>query len=556
MKIRIFTIFFLFTVLAYPVLGLENSMTRAEDARKRAVDFDVPAYFPSEWEAAEALYTAAGILPRTTQNQIQQAIISFNAAADTYDSLFARTVPLYAQAREDEIMFARSELIRTSLTRSYPEALWIADEAALAAYDQFLAGDYYRAKTTAADALGKYEDMLFGTMIYFTREELVRTGLMDLYPEALDGADDMSLAAIDQYLAERYFQARITAAEALNEYDTLLFATDTYFVREEIVDRGFEIYDPLNFMKADIFALAAVDYYEAGNRSSALANAEDARLLYNTVLSNGWAAYAADRGSYAAIERHHALTERVNIASRDHFREAEAAYNEAIDMFVAENYHDAAYLFMNAETHFYIARMETEVKRHNAADALFTASAFTGDSNNANFAESRRLTRLAQETFSLGEYDVSIEFAEEAVRLARLSGAAVDSNAADVRLAFESTGTPVSPGTSSFLPGTTSTSPSGASPSGTLPSGTSPLPSQYTVRSWGTYLDCLWTIAGYPWVYGDPERWGVLYEANRSRMPEPDNPHLIEPGMIIEIPSIRGEFRQGMWDPNRTYTAP
>jgi nucleoid-associated protein YgaU len=83
--------------------------------------------------------------------------------------------------------------------------------------------------------------------------------------------------------------------------------------------------------------------------------------------------------------------------------------------------------------------------------------------------------------------------------------------------------------------------------------GTAPLPSQYTVRTWANERDCLWNIAGYPWVYGDPWRWRELYNANRARMPQPNNPDLIEPGFILEIPSIRGEVRQGMWDPNRTY---
>jgi len=80
-----------------------------------------------------------------------------------------------------------------------------------------------------------------------------------------------------------------------------------------------------------------------------------------------------------------------------------------------------------------------------------------------------------------------------------------------------------------------------------------PLPSQYTVRTWAVERDCLWTIAGYPWVFNDPYRWPELYDANKSRMPQPNNPDLIYPGFIINIPSNRGEYRQGMWDPNADY---
>ncbi|MCL2277440.1 MAG: hypothetical protein FWC21_06025 [Treponema sp.] len=86
----------------------------------------------------------------------------------------------------------------------------------------------------------------------------------------------------------------------------------------------------------------------------------------------------------------------------------------------------------------------------------------------------------------------------------------------------------------------------------TATGGYAPLPSQYTVRPWATTGDCLWNIAAYPWVYNDPYRWPELFEANRSRMPQPDNPDLIHPGFIINIPSS-GEVRQGMWDPSVNY---
>ncbi|MCX7656642.1 MAG: hypothetical protein N2Z76_08985 [Treponemataceae bacterium] len=80
-----------------------------------------------------------------------------------------------------------------------------------------------------------------------------------------------------------------------------------------------------------------------------------------------------------------------------------------------------------------------------------------------------------------------------------------------------------------------------------------PLPAQYTVRPWATSRDCLWNIAGYSWVYGDPTKWKILYEANKKKLPQPDNPNLIHPGMILDIPSIRGEYRTGMWVSGRAY---
>ena len=63
--------------------------------------------------------------------------------------------------------------------------------------------------------------------------------------------------------------------------------------------------------------------------------------------------------------------------------------------------------------------------------------------------------------------------------------------------------------------------------------------------------DCFWRIAEYDFVYGDPWLWRVLYEANKHKLPDPNNPDWMEPGMIIEIPSIAGELRDGTWDPGR-----
>jgi nucleoid-associated protein YgaU len=71
------------------------------------------------------------------------------------------------------------------------------------------------------------------------------------------------------------------------------------------------------------------------------------------------------------------------------------------------------------------------------------------------------------------------------------------------------------------------------------------LPAFYEVILNVESRDCLWKIAGYDFVYGDPRKWPKLYEANRATMPEPDNPDLIHPGQILRIPPLKGELREG-----------
>jgi nucleoid-associated protein YgaU len=71
------------------------------------------------------------------------------------------------------------------------------------------------------------------------------------------------------------------------------------------------------------------------------------------------------------------------------------------------------------------------------------------------------------------------------------------------------------------------------------------LAAKYKVKNWKPNKDCLWNIAALPQIYGDPFKWKVLYDANKSKFPKPDNPNIIEPGTILDIPSIKGEVRAG-----------
>jgi len=79
------------------------------------------------------------------------------------------------------------------------------------------------------------------------------------------------------------------------------------------------------------------------------------------------------------------------------------------------------------------------------------------------------------------------------------------------------------------------------------------LPSTYTVRLLDGAKDCLYKIAGYSFVYGDPEEWPVLYRANKGTLRHPDNADLIYPGEVLVIPSISGETREGNWEKGKHY---
>lgn len=79
------------------------------------------------------------------------------------------------------------------------------------------------------------------------------------------------------------------------------------------------------------------------------------------------------------------------------------------------------------------------------------------------------------------------------------------------------------------------------------------LPASYVVREFPVDTDCLWRIAALPFVYNDPLQWPVLYRANKARLPDPANPDLIRPGMVLVIPSLSGEYRYGTWEKGVDY---
>jgi nucleoid-associated protein YgaU len=134
--------------------------------------------------------------------------------------------------------------------------------------------------------------------------------------------------------------------------------------------------------------------------------------------------------------------------------------------------------------------------------------------NNRYFLESLRYASLARLAMTEGDYDTVEEYSNEAIRWAVLSDEYVRAFLA------------------SRKPG---------------------LPAQYTVRTWKGEKDCLWNIAGKPWAYNNPYRWRVLYDANKDKFPDPKNPNWLEPGIVLDIPSIKGESRRGMWSQDKTY---
>jgi hypothetical protein len=291
---------------------LNAAFNRAEEARQRALDFDAPVYFPPEWESADEQYQSlAGGTDRSSLGGVKTAVARYEEAAAVFDDLFQKSLPPYAQDREDEILEARSAALDAGAEELLPSYLIQADE-------------------TALEALSRYED-------------------------------------------EDYQPAKDAAILARDLYGVLKTGAEAYGLRLEIEDRDFYRFDPKNVDMADAAGLAASDAYLANNPAEAGDRAAEALLRYNQALTTGRESLAAERRDFAAEERRIALELKANVAVRQDFAAADAIYSQANRSFDAQDYGLSVDLYEEAGFLFIRTQQEALEKRRLAEEAIASA---------------------------------------------------------------------------------------------------------------------------------------------------------------------------------------
>jgi nucleoid-associated protein YgaU len=141
---------------------------------------------------------------------------------------------------------------------------------------------------------------------------------------------------------------------------------------------------------------------------------------------------------------------------------------------------------------------------------LFLAAGLFAQSleNNEYYKKSVELANQSQTAMEAADYDAAAEYAIESQKYAALSRQYIEQALAALQ-------------------------------------NRSALVAEYEVKLNPAKRDCLWRIAGFDFIYSDSTKWRRIYEHNKNTFRYPDNPDLIYPGQILEIPSIDGEARSG-----------
>ena len=289
--------------------SLDAAAAQTADARLRALVFDAPIHDMAGWEAAEARYNAQDeLVKRSTRGEVEDGLAFYQQLTRDYEGIFETIIPLYMNARQEEIARARAEAIEA--------------------------------------------------------------GIQDLSPERLALADSKAEEFNALFLQKDYFAAADTASQAVDMYFVLKISSLAHGLQQEIEQNEFEKYDEDNYSLAGEVLAASLAAYDANAIGESIVNAEESYLRYSLVLAAGWQAYATERAAAAEEELRNALERKANVAVREDFNAASDIYNRAQASFRSEQYADAADLYFQSEYLFAVVSVIAEEKRLIAEEAI------------------------------------------------------------------------------------------------------------------------------------------------------------------------------------------
>ena len=357
--------------------ALDAAVERAEAARALAMDFEAPAFFPSEWADADSLFAYAVQERRTeTIEEIQTSTERFNISADALEAVAAMSIARSFENMERDLAQARADAVAVGAVTLAPELLSHADDTVAAFRAMRQAGDFAAARDTASNALDMYSIINLLLQVDEIRDRIAYP-LEQLAPDYLLQADTAVYDAAQRWYAGDYSGALTGAVQALamnSALETMLFA---YAARAQVADRLEEMY-PQGLERADAAAMDATDRWDAGDFNGAQLTAATAMVMYFS--------------AWAEAERQFALDVRANVAARQQFDQAQGIFNQAN---VAANLMQASEVFSQSAPLFRASAYLAIERQLIAEEALRLA--------NEMMAESDEIAREAERILEGGD---------------------------------------------------------------------------------------------------------------------------------------------------------
>ena len=417
--------------------------------------------------------------------------------------LYSQTVPQELEVARDEIQRAVDLGAENNAADDLKEAQRLLDEA-----DQKLAnGDTDNAVTSANSArdaavrAGMTSAPIFVNELKESADRAIKdmetkgasseeiASAKKFYTEGealLKKAADESAASGTSASLEFYMQAKEKFAESFNTADSALASNGG-----SEASSGSSTDDALSLKlnEVEVKLEKAKDYGASEMDPEDLKAAEAALAEANAALDAG----SADEAS-----------SKLNVAEE----KADALLEKSMSQFAAKKKDEAEKQLTSVRT----AYERGSVKNATLQDYL----------NAANEA-----LQSAKDKYAVQQYEESIKDSEEALNLSKVLKEQIGG------------GTEVAENSD------TKTTPYGGGPgAGSPKKNTSEKKTDSSSHEWKEYTvkskvpsDCLWRIAAYDIHYGHGRYWKKIYEANKSRI---KNPNIIRPGMVLRIPVIPG----------------
>jgi hypothetical protein len=250
---------------------------------------------------------------------VQDAVNSYTSLSAAFEDITRRSLPLFAEAKQEEVLNARQAAIDAGAFEFSPGRFYLADEKG---------------------------------------EEISR--LID--------AED--------------YRGAIDAAEiALNYYKGLKLGADAYMLRGAILDDNLARYDQGNFDLAEESGIKALNAYDEGDIATVMVVVQEALNRYNQVWKTAWHSIASERRDSASVERRAALNVKANVAVKDEYDAADSVYRQAGTKFQSEEFEDAAELYTRSASMFTVVWETAEYKRQIADEAIRAAEQKVAESD-------------------------------------------------------------------------------------------------------------------------------------------------------------------------------